>query len=231
MIIRLHVQEINYERCFENLLPRIIEDFRRKADRSELEKLLVRLGSDAVPVMKKMLRYFNTDARDQLFLWLLEENQEAFVGTANEQLAKKFEGDAIVIGGLCGRDLPGPEMALYAADVNIDVEQLINGPVLGGVLGGAAKMALMISSPAKLEKKGIKLLSSDLVKPALLSILSDSLEGAGLILTLGDVELMDDGAADLPAPMVEPGKDEGLLPDEIEDRIIDAIAEWLRNSV
>ena len=232
MIIRFYVKEIDYEKCVENLIPQMIEDCQGKSNLSELEKLLVKLGDDAVPVMMKLLRYFDTDARDQLFAWILEDQQDMFVSTANKEIGKIFSEGTIVIGGFCAKDTPGPEITLFATDVKIDYEQLVESPALGGgLLGGAAKVAYQLSGPASFEKNGIKLLSSDLVKPMLMTTLSDSLEEAGLALTLGDVELLDDHVVDLPAPMVEPGKDEGLLPDAIEDRILDAVAGWLRDSL
>lgn len=231
LAIRLEVAEINYEKCFENLIPRMVEDCESQSDLTEVEKLLLRLGSDAVPVIKKMLRYLDTDTRDQIFVWLLEGFQDMFVNTANKQMQEQFAGDAIVIGGFYAEDQPGPGITLYAAQVRIDFEKLVNSPALGGVIGGAAKLALRISKPEKLEKKGIRLLSSDLVKPLFISALSDSLEKAGLILAIGDVELVDDSDIVLPPPMMDPSKDEGLIPDEIEDRILDGIAAWLKDSL
>ena len=231
MIIRLGIDEINYEECFQNLIPQMIADSSSQTELSELEKLLLRLGDDAVPVLNKLLGYFDTDARDQLFVWLLEDNQEMFTSTANDSMKELFAGEAIVIGGLYGQDQPGPKLTLYAKDVAIDYKKLVESPMFSGVLGGAAKIALQISSPEKLEKTGMKLLSSDMGKPTFLSILSDSLQKAGLILTLGDVELLEDGSVDMPAPTRDPSKDEGLIPDAIEDPIIDAIAAWLKDSI
>ena len=231
MIIRLDVQEISYEKCFENLIPEMIEGCNSQTELSELEKLLVRLGSDAVPVLQKLLRYFDTDARDQLLIWLLEECQDMFVSTANTRMAEMFSGNAIAIGGLYGQDQPGPSITLYVAKVKIDYKKLFDSPMFSGVLGGAGKIALQISKPETLEKTGIKLLSSDVVKPKFISILSDSLQRTGLFLTIGDIDLMEDSGIDLPAPTKDPAKDEGLLPDAIEDQILDAIAAWLKDSL
>ncbi len=231
MIIRLEVQEINYEKCFENLIPKMIEDCRSQTELSELEKLLVKLGDDAVPVMEKLLGYFKTDDRDQMLIWLLEDNQEMFVSTANERMNEVFSGDAIAIGGLYGQDHPGPSITLYVAQVSIDYNKLFDSPMFSGAIGGAAKIALQISNPEALENTGIKLLSSDLVKPKLISVLSDSLQNAGLAITISDVEVMDDSAAEMPVPLRDPAKDEGLLPDAIEDQILDAIAAWLKDSL
>ena len=147
------------------------------------------------------------------------------------RMAEMFSGNAIAIGGLYGQDQPGPSITLYVAKVKIDYKKLFDSPIFSGVLGGAGKIALQISKPETLEKTGIKLLSSDVVKPKFISILSDSLQKAGLFLTIGDIDLMEDSGIDLPAPTKDPAKDEGLLPDAIEDQILDAIAAWLKDSL
>ena len=120
MIMRLGIDEINYEECFQNLIPQMIADCSSNTELSELEKLLLKLGDDAVPVLNKLLGYFDTDARDQLFVWLLEDNQEMFTSTANDSMKELFAGEAIVIGGLYGQDQPGPKLTLFAKDVSID---------------------------------------------------------------------------------------------------------------
>ena len=113
MIIRLGIDGINYEECFQNLIPQMIADSSSNTELSELEKLLLKLGDDAVPVLNKLLGYFDTDARDQLFVWLLEDNQKMFTSTANDSMKELFAGEAIVIGGLYGQDQPGPKLTLY----------------------------------------------------------------------------------------------------------------------
>ena len=54
---------------------------------------------------------------------------------------------------------------------------------------------------------------------------------AGLHLTLSDIVVREDtGNVKIPH-MTDPEKDEGLLPDAIEDKIIDAIAGWLKQTL
>jgi hypothetical protein len=86
-----------------------------------------------------------------------------------------FAGEAIMIGGIYSLDQPGPKITLLAKDVAIDYKLLVESPMMSGVLGGAAKIALQLTSPETLEKTGMKLLSSDMVQPVILSVLSDSL--------------------------------------------------------
>ena len=76
-----------------------------------------------------------------------------------------------------------------------------------------------------------KLLSSDYVKSKLISALSDSLNKAGLDITLSDVVVSaDNGEGKIPR-ITDPDKDEGLLPNAIEDKIIDALVAWLKQTL
>ena len=112
-----------------------------------------------------------------------------------------------------------------------DSTQLTDSPALTGIIGGVAKLAFLFTDPGTIEKDVIKLLSSDYVKPKIISTLSDGLRKAGLYLTLSDIVVREDtGNVKIPH-MTDPEKDEGLLPDAIEDKIIDAIAGWLKQTL
>ena len=88
------------------------------------------------------------------------------------------------------------------------------------------------SVPAEtIEKEAVELLSSGFVKPKLITMLSDSLREAGLHLTLSDVVITEDSGKEEIPRMMDPGRDEGLIPDAIEDRIIDALVAWIRETL
>ena len=226
--ISFKVQEINYEKCFESLIPQLTEECRSKTEPTELEKLIVRLGDDAVPVAEKLLGFLDTDARDQIIVWLLEVLHDDLVSSANTAMHELLGGDAIVIGALYALDEPGPKLSMHAVQVRTDSKQLVESPALTGIAGGAAKLAFRLAKAETIEKEAVKLLSSDLIKPKIISALSDSLREAGLHLTLSDVVITEDtGSEEIPR-MMDPDKDEGLLPDAIEDKIIDALVAWMR---
>ena len=228
--ISFNVQEIYYEKCFESLIPQLIEKCRSKTKPTELEKLLVRLGDDTVPVVEKLLSFLDTDTRDQIIVWLLEDQQDMIVKSANAAMQEVLGGDAIVIGALYALDEPGPKISLHAARVKTDSKKLVDSEALTGVVGGVAKLAFSIAKAETIEKGAIELLSSDLVKPRLISVLSDSLSKAGLHLTLSDMVIMEDLGKDEIPHMMDPEKDEGMLPDAIEDKIIDALVSWLKET-
>ena len=226
--ISFEVQEINYEKCFESLIPQLTEECRSNTEPTELEKLIVRLGDDTVPLVEKLLGFLDTDARDQIIVWLLEDLHDDLVSSANAAMHDMLGGDAIVIGDLYALDEPGTKISLHAVHVKTDSKQLVESPALTGITGGVAKLAFRIAKAETIEKEAVKLLSSDLIKPKLISVLSDSLREAGLHLTLSDVVFTEDPGTEKIPRLKDPDKDEGLLPDVIEDKIIDALVAWLK---
>ena len=229
--ISFKVQEIDYGKSFESLIKQLMEECRSKTDPNELEKLLIRLGDDTVPVVEKLLGFLDTDTRDQIIVWLLEDQHDLIVSSANAAMKEMLGGDAVVIGKLYAMDEPGPKISLHAVQVKTDSKKLVESPALTGVVGGVAKLAFRIAKAETIEKEGIRLLSSDFVKPKLISILSDSLREAGLYITLSDVVITEDPGNEKIPRMIDPEKDEGLLPDAIEDKIIDALVSWLKETV
>jgi hypothetical protein len=229
--IRVEVQEINYEKCFENLIRQLVEECRSNPDPTEIDKLVARLGDDTVPVVEKLLGFLDTDTRDDIIVWILEKQQDLIVSSANKALHDLLGGDAVVIGTIYARNHPGTKISLHAGQVKTDSKQLIDSPVLTGLTGGVAKLAFMLSDAETIEKEGVKLLSSDYVKSKLISTLSDSLLKAGVYITLSDIVIKEDSGKEKIERMADPEKDEGLLPDAIEDRIIDALVAWLKHTV
>ena len=176
----------------------------------------------------KLIGFLDTDTRDQIIVWLLESQHDTIVSSVNEAMHDMLGGDAVVIGALYAQDEPGPKISLHAARVKTDSKQLVESPALTGIVGGAAKLVFSLTDPKTIEKEAIKLLSSDYVKPKLISMLSDSLHEAGLYITLKDIVISEDSGKEAIPRMMDPEKDEGLLPDALEDKIIDAFVAWLR---
>ena len=227
--IRLDIEYINYEKCAENLIPQLVEEMKSKANPSELEKLFIALGADAVLLAKKLLHYLDTDVRDQILVWLLDEFGADFVVEINDYLTKIFPGQAIVIGGLSAEDYPGTRITLYATQVQINYEQLLKSPIFSGnVLGGAAKLAFHMANAEIIEKQGINILSSDKIKSRLVPVISESLQKAGLMLELRDLELQEDISEQLEGKIHEK---KNILPDNIEEPIIEALAAFLKCTV
>lgn len=229
--ISFEVGEINYEKCFENLIPQLTKEFRSAENPNEIDKLIIGLGDDIVPVAVKLLGFLDIDTRDQIIAWLVEKQQDVIVDSANKALHDLLGGDAIMIGTIYVQDHPGTKITLHAGQVRTDSTQLVESPALTGIIGGVAKLAFMFTDPATVEKDVIKLLSSDYVKSKLISTLSDGLNKAGLYLSVNDVVIREDLGTDKIPRITDPDKDEGLLPDVIEDKIIDAIVAWLKQTI
>ena len=227
--ISFEVQKINYEKCFENLIRQLIEGCRSNPDPTELDKLIIRLGDDTVPVAEKLLGFLDIDTRDQIIVWLVGKQQDVIVDSANKALHDMLGGDAIIIGSLYAQDHPGAKISLHAAQVRTDSTQLVDSPALTGIIGGVAKLAFMFTDPGTVEKDVIKLLSSDYVKSKLISTLSESLNKAGLPITFSDIVVKEDSGEII--HMTDPEKDEGMFPDAIEDKLIDALVVWLKQTL
>ena len=228
--IRIDVKDINYEKCFETLIPQLTADSKSKTEPELFDKLIVKLGDDLVPVIEKLLGFVDTDTRDQLIVWLVEDQQETIISALNKALHDALGSDAIVIGALYAEDKPGAKISLHAARVKTDSTKLDESPALTGIGGGLAKFVFSVTDADTIEKGAVKLLSSDYVKPKIVSALSDSLHKAGLHLTLNDIVIKEDsGKVEIPR-MMDPEKEEGRLPAAIEDKIIDALVAWLKET-
>ena len=226
--ILFEIERIDYEKSIENLLPHIVEKCKGREKQSELYKFIAKLGPDAVPVAKKIMKYLDQTARDQIIIALIEPYCDRLVQAANDRLEKMLGGKTVVIGGFTGEDLPGSRLILGATQVEINYEALVNSPLFSGnILGGAVKFAIQMASPATIEKKAINILTSDLVKPKILSALSDALQKTGLVATLQDMTIREETDKDNPG---NTKKDEGLLPDSIEDRLMDAVIAWMKDN-
>ncbi|HAE44900.1 MAG TPA: hypothetical protein DCG37_04795 [Lachnospiraceae bacterium] len=162
---------------------------------------------------------------------MVEEMQDTIVDSVNKALHDYLGVDAVIIGTLYAQDQPGTRISLHAGQVRTDSTQLTDSPALTGIIGGIAKFAFMFSDPGAVEKDVINLLSSEYVKPKIISTLSDGLHKAGLQVTVSDILVSEDtGKGKIPR-MKDPEKDEGLLPDVIEDKIIDALVAWLKGTL
>ena len=225
----VEVERIDYERSIENLLPRFVQKCAAAETPSELDKFVARLGTDAVPVAKRIIGYLDQNARDQIIVALIEPCADRLAQLANDLLEERLGGKAVVIGGFHMEDLPGPKLSLSARRVRIDYEALADSPLLSGnMLGSAAKLALQMASPAAIEKQAISILASDWVRPKLLSALSEATEKVGLIVSIRNLTIREDTDT---GSLAGAKKDEGFLPDAVEDQLIDAVVAWMKDSI
>lgn len=229
--ISFKIKGIDYEKSFESLLPQLTEDCKSRAeDPTTLDKFIIKLGDDFVPVVEKLLSHLDTDTRDQIVVWLIEELEEMIVSNLNKALKDYLGGDAIVIGNIYALDEPGAKISLHAARIKTDSKKLADSPALTGFTGGLARLIFSIAEADVIEREAINLLSSDYVKSQLITTLSDSLHEAGVHITLSDIVISEDsGKGEIPR-MTDSEKDAGHLPAAIEDPIIDAVVEWLKQN-
>ena len=236
--IAVQIDKIDYDKSLDALLPQIAAEFAEKKPQGGVEQFVVRLGKDAVPVAKKLLRYMDDSLKDGLVVWMAESRQEEIVSGVNQHLDSLFGSSVMKVGAVIAEDRPGTKLALYASQVDIDYAALMNSPAVesalgqiggsgGGLLKGAAKLALQMASktnPETLEKQGIALLASDRVKPKLLSAMTGACAKIGLTATLGDLTVQS-GAGPAPKSARNAG-----LPEDLRNRLTDAVIAFLRES-
>ena len=228
MDILFEIERIDYEKSIENLLPHIVDKCKASERPSELKKFIAKLDSDAVPIAKKLMNYLDQTARDQIIIALIEPYCDRLVQVANSRLEEMLAGKYVVIGGFTGKDLPGPQLILGATQVRINYDGLINSPLLsGGILSGAVKFAIQMASPATIEKQAINLLTSNMIKPKMLSAFSEALQKMGLIVTLQDMIIQEETGAEQPGITKT---DEGVIPDSVEDLLMDAVIAWMKDN-
>ena len=233
--ITVQIERIDYEKSVEKLLPQIMAEFSAKKSPDALEQFVLRLGEDAVPVAKKLIGYMEDSVRDGLVVWMAESRQEQIVRTVNQHLDELFGASVMKVGAVSAEDRPGTRLALRVSRVEIDYAALMKSPAVGsaldqlggngGLLKGAAMFALQMASmasPDTLEKQGIALLSSDRVKPKILSALTGAFEKIGLAASVADLSVEAGAGPETKAP-----QDAGL-PAELKSGLMDAAAAFLR---
>ena len=224
LTIQLEIEKIDYERSLANILPQMVDKLAEKQAPSDMERYLVKLGGDAVPVAKKLLGYMEISTKDALIVWLINSRQAEFAGTANSYMEETLSGKVVQIGGFSAEDLPGTRLNLSAVQVSIDYLALFNSPIFSdSPVSGAARLALKMMSPEMLEKQSITLLNSELVKPKVLSTISEGVRRSGLAVTFRDIKLTEG--------TVVPEQGDPHLPDSIKDALADALIQWLREAV
>ena len=244
LTIRLEVERIDYENSISHLLPQVVEHCAGRNRPSEIEKFVGKLGSDAVPVVLRLLGYLKDDVKDDILVWLISAHKERLRAEANEYLSQVLHGDIVRIGYFFAQNQPGSRLVLMASDIKIDYEALLESPVVAGsveqlgersgFLKGAAKLALQVGSKMSgdsLEKQGAALLGSERVKERLLPALAEALQKVGLSVAFLDMEVESGNVIALPEQMPDRAKEEGLIPDAFEDALIEALVRWMRESV
>ena len=230
----LQIENINYEKSVEALLPQLLKSASAKETPNSFEQFLVKLGADTVPVAKKLLGYMNTDVKDGLVVWVTASQQAKIVETVNQQLASTLGNSVMKIGALFAEDRPGTRLAFYASQIETDYAALMDSPLAasamgqmgGGLMKGAAKFALSMASkasPDTLEKQAVNLLSSDRVKQKILTAVSDALKKVGLEAQLGDMTVQSVNVTSLPL------RTDAKFPPELKDGLFDAAAALLRD--
>lgn len=211
--IILELAQVNHRKCVEILLPRLVEHCAAKAQPNELDRFLTELGADAAPAACALLDEMSADEKDRVIVWLVSAHEARMRSSANRHLAELLGANVIQIGRFLAVDRPGSRLTLRASDVAVDWAVLLHSEAvrdgvaqLGGensILKGAALLVLRMSAHLpneSLEKQGVALLNSELVKRRLMVVLQDAVRQEGLEVTLEDLSVRPSDPASAAAP-------------------------------
>lgn len=213
MDIVLELAQVNHRKCVEILLPRLVEHCAAKTQPNELDRFLAELGADAAPAACALLDEMSVDEKDRVIVWLVSAHEARMRSSANRHLAELLGGNAIRIGRFLAVDRPGSRLSLRASDVAVDWSALLHSDAVrdgveqlggeNGVLKGAALFVLRLSAHLpndSLEKQGVALLNSALVKRRLIAVLQDAVRQEGLEAELEDLSVRPSDSFPAPAP-------------------------------
>lgn len=236
--IDLDIARIDYEGALELLLPPFLARCAEAPSPGELEKLVRKLGGDALPVAKRLLRYLDTDLKDALVVSLVNRYRGELAAAVNGLLDREVPVGSARIGSLFAQDLPGPRLLLRAEGVSLDYAALLGSQKVADaleqalrgdeILLGAARLLVRTAAllPAeRLEKQAVSLLSADKVRQKLLAAVTERLERQSFPAVFRDVQIHSLEKA-APASPAEPEP----IPPALTEALTDALAAFLRDA-
>ena len=238
--IVLDIAQIDYAGAMDHLLPPFLARCAASPSPGDLEKLVRKLDGDALPVVKRLMRYLEPDVKDALVTALLNRYRNDLAAAAHAFLDQELPPGAVRIAGPRAQDLPGPRLLLQLDWVQVDYAAVLGSPkvtgalerAIGGeeVLLGAANLLMRAAAklPAEgLEKQAVGLLSAGKVKQKLLGVLSANLERQRFPVTFRDIQLHAIGK-DRPAAPEAPAQEP--IPPALADALTNALAAFLRDA-
>lgn len=246
--IKLTLKDINYEAVVKMVYPTLLRKISETPSRNLLVRLIRELGEDGEKVLVALTEKLPQNAKDQLVCHCLSSFGTTLAAKLNEYLREDTWGKAFVLDS-CTAELDDGSLALTARNVQVDFKAIlmeasesknlekIAGRVVGnGLLGAfAAKAAAKVAEQAaqaieampqeELEAAGIALLNKDSVQKKLMDVIANALAKKKIPLTVEEINVESFDLAVLPDENAQSILD---LPEELEDALIKALADFLR---
>lgn len=246
--IKLTLTDINYEAVVKMVYPTLLRKISETPSRNLLVRLIRELGEDGEKVLVALTEKLPQNAKDQLVCHCLSSFGTTLAAKLNEYLREDTWGKAFVLDSFTA-ELDNGRLILTARNVQVDFKAIlmeasesknlekIAGRVVGnGLLGAfAAKAAAKVAEQAaqaieampqeELEAAGIALLNKDSVQKKLMDIIRNALAKKKIPLTIEEISVESFDLVVLPDENAQSILD---LPEELEDALIKALADFLR---
>lgn len=246
--IKLTLKDIDYESVVKMVYPTLLRKVTETPSRNLPVRLIRELGEDGEKVLVALMAKLPQNAKNQLVCHCLSSYGTALTEKLNEYLREDSWGKAFVLGN-CTAELDNGKLVLTARNVQVDFKAILKeasesknlekiaGRVVGnGLLGAfAAKAAAKVAeqaaqateamTPEELEAAGIALLNKDSVQKKLMDVITKALAKKNIPLTIEEISVESCDLVLLPEENVQSILN---LPQELEDALIKALADFLR---
>lgn len=246
--MKLTLKDIDYEAVVKMAYPTLLGKISESPSRNLLVRLIRELGKDGEKVLVALMEKLPQDAKNQLVCHCLSSFGATLAEKLNEYLREDTWGKALVLDSFTA-ELDNGSLVLTARNVQADFKAMLKeasesknlekiaGRVVGnGLLGAfAAKAAAMVAeqavqatetmTPEELEAAGIALLNKDSVHKKLMDVIAKALTKKKIPLTIEEIGVESLDVVVLPDEDAQRLLD---LPEELEDALIKALADFLR---
>lgn len=246
--MKLTLKDIDYEAVVKMVDPTLLKKISGTLSRNLLIRLMQELGEDGEKVLVALMAKLPQDAKNQMVCHCLNSYGTTLAAKLNEHLREDTWGKAVVLDSFTA-ELDNGKLVLTAQNVQADFKAILKeasesknlekiaGRVVGnGLLGAfAAKAAAKVAeqavqatetmAPEELEAAGIALLNKDSVQKKLMNVIRNALAKKKIPLTIEEISVERFDLVVLPDENAQNLLD---LPEELEDALIKALADFLR---
>lgn len=246
--MKLTLKDIDYESVIRMVYPTLLRKISGTPSRNLLFRLIRELGEDGEKVLVALMEKLPQDAKNLLVCHCLSSFGATLAGKLNEYLREDTWGKAFVLDS-CTAELDNGRLVLTARNVKTDFKAILkeasepknlekiagrvvsNGPLGAFAAKAAAKVAEQAAqateamTPEELETAGIALLNKDSVQKKLMDVITKALTKKNIPLTIEALSVESCNFVVLPEGNVPSILN---LPENLEDALIKALADFLR---
>lgn len=207
----IKIKEIDYEKSFINLFPRVMEKLNQKEHKNLAVRFLQKMGDSSVPAVLGTLDRMTEKGKGELLIKIVNAYQQEFLVLLNHFLEKKNLGNQIQIGSFCmGWNKKG-QMVIAVRDVKADGAEILQNDrvqqkirdfagakaakigrssvfqlLAANSVNAAAKFAAN-RMPDEMEKMAISVMEKPENKKRILNLAEQAMEKNGLCVKLEDI--------------------------------------------